>query len=967
MKFLDLNGLTNFTNKIKNLIKATADSTLVDSKSYTNDKIDTVNKTYIKELSVSGKTLTYTKGDGSSNDIVIQDISATYNAAGNDLGLVKTGGDVTIVDGIITVKDDSHNHVISNVDGLQAALDGKALSSHTHDDRYYTESEIDAKFDAIIGEGASETLDTIGEISAAIEDNKDMLTTLNSAIGNKANTSDLDAHIGNTTAHITSTERTNWNTAKTHASSTHAPVDAEKNQNAFSNIIVGSTTVSADTSTDTLTFVGSNVTITPDATNDKITFTVADGTTSAKGIVQLTNSTSSTSTTTAATPNSVKSAYDLANTAKTNAATAQTKADNAYDLAASKVGSLSDLNITATATEINYIDGVTSNVQTQLDSKSASDHTHNYAGSSSAGGAATSANKLNSNAGSGTQPIYFENGVPKATTYTLGKSVPSDAKFTDTNTHYESKNVVGSTTATSNTTSALSNGSVYLNSVENGVVTSSHKISGSGATTVTTDVNGNIVISSTDNNTTYNAAGTSLGLVKSGGDVTISSGVITVNDDSHNHTIANVDNLQSSLDSINDSISTHAGNTTSHITSTERTNWNNAKTNAETAIDRLNKFTVNDINNMTALGGTSGQSGYVGFAQLVIGSSYTNRPTEFELICRGKETPCYVSIQFNNGDTKDPDLKTLKYWGSNYGVFVQKIDVGTWLLYYTKSEGYDSVTVVDVKKSSQSITITYPDTFTATKPTENVTDASLGGSIGTASTLSSTLPINKGGTGATTAKAAEYNILNGITEVSDAIGDDTLFTMKYITTNTTNGVLHSRKASLLWNYIKSKADSIYASVSHGNHVPTTETANNAKFLRNDNTWQTVTPANIGAAASSHGTHVSYSTTAPVMNGTASVGSAATVSRSDHVHPTDTSRAAADHTHSIYFDSDTSRSANTVLAAPNGSAGKATFRKLVAADLPSHTHSYAPSYTYGTSAMTPGSSSLATGVLYFQYE
>lgn len=82
-----------------------------------------------------------------------------------------------------------------------------------------------------------------------------------------------------------------------------------------------------------------------------------------------------------------------------------------------------------------------------------------------------------------------------------------------------------------------------------------------------------------------------------------------------------------------------------------------------------------------------------------------------------------------------------------------------------------------------------------------------------------------------------------------------------------------------------------ANTSHGNHVPATQTANNAVFLRNDNTWATVTPANIGAAASSHGTHVSYSTTAPVMDGTASVGSASTVARSDHKHPTDTSRAA----------------------------------------------------------------------------
>ena len=50
-----------------------------------------------------------------------------------------------------------------------------------------------------------------------------------------------------------------------------------------------------------------------------------------------------------------------------------------------------------------------------------------------------------------------------------------------------------------------------------------------------------------------------------------------------------------------------------------------------------------------------------------------------------------------------------------------------------------------------------------------------------------------------------------------------------------------------------------AAYSHGNHVPTTETANNARFLRNDNTWQTVTPSGIGAAEASHGTHVTTDT------------------------------------------------------------------------------------------------------------
>ena len=57
----------------------------------------------------------------------------TYAAANNEttLGLVKSGGDVTIANGVITVKDDSHNHVISNVDGLQDALNGKVPTSRT--------------------------------------------------------------------------------------------------------------------------------------------------------------------------------------------------------------------------------------------------------------------------------------------------------------------------------------------------------------------------------------------------------------------------------------------------------------------------------------------------------------------------------------------------------------------------------------------------------------------------------------------------------------------------------------------------------------------------------------------------------------------------------------------------------------------------------------------------------------------
>lgn len=62
----------------------------------------------------------------SSNDAFIKN---KPGAAGTGLGFVKTGGDVTISDGVITVNDNSHAHTIGNVTGLQTALDAKIATS----------------------------------------------------------------------------------------------------------------------------------------------------------------------------------------------------------------------------------------------------------------------------------------------------------------------------------------------------------------------------------------------------------------------------------------------------------------------------------------------------------------------------------------------------------------------------------------------------------------------------------------------------------------------------------------------------------------------------------------------------------------------------------------------------------------------------------------------------------------------
>lgn len=75
-------------------------------------------------MDLQNSNLYYWVDDGSSWMLMTKG-NTSAKASGSTAGIVVSGGDVTITDGIITVKDDSHNHVISNIDGLQDALDAR--------------------------------------------------------------------------------------------------------------------------------------------------------------------------------------------------------------------------------------------------------------------------------------------------------------------------------------------------------------------------------------------------------------------------------------------------------------------------------------------------------------------------------------------------------------------------------------------------------------------------------------------------------------------------------------------------------------------------------------------------------------------------------------------------------------------------------------------------------------------------
>ena len=69
---------------------------------------------------------------------------------------------------------------------------------------------------------------------------------------------------------------------------------------------------------------------------------------------------------------------------------------------------------------------------------------------------------------------------------------------------------------------------------------------------------------------------------------------------------------------------------------------------------------------------------------------------------------------------------------------------------------------------------------------------------------------------------------------------------------------------------------------------TTEGTNLFTYNGSDAKTINITPASIGAAGSSHGTHVTWATNAPKAPGTAAIGTVDRVAKEDHVHPVQTS-------------------------------------------------------------------------------
>ena len=154
----------------------------------------------------------------------------------------------------------------------------------------------------------------------------------------RAAAADLTSHTNNTSIHVTAAEKAIWDgKADPYSEATQAAAglmsasDKTKLDGIASGANVGfatvgtsSKTVAATANASKILFDGTNVSVSVSEGNQTgggaaVSISVADGSTEAKGVVQLENSTSSTSTTKAATANAVKVAKDAADAAATSA------------------------------------------------------------------------------------------------------------------------------------------------------------------------------------------------------------------------------------------------------------------------------------------------------------------------------------------------------------------------------------------------------------------------------------------------------------------------------------------------------------------------------------------------------------------------------------------------------------------------------------------------------------------------
>lgn len=519
-KFLDQNGLARLV--------ANMDLAYTNQNAFSNVVVGDTTvaaDTTTDTLTLAGSNVTLTP-DATNDKVTIGITKANVTAA---LGYTPPTTNTTY-----SVATQSANGLMSSTD--KTKLDGIATGAEVNQNAF---SNV-----------------KVGDATVAADSKTDTLTlTAGSNVTLTADTSGDSITIAakDTTYSAATTSASGLMSASDKSKLDNIAAGAQVNQNAFSNVVVGSTTIAADSATDSITFVaGSNVTLTPDATNDKLTIAAKDttysaATTSAAGLMSAADKTKLDGIATGANKYSlpvagsalggVKSGTDITVDSSGNVSVN----NDSHTHSASTITSVNASAITGTIAAANlpsYVDDVVEGYysSSKFYKTKGSDGTYSSEITGEAGKIYVDLDSNKTYRWSGSAYVVISE------TLALGETSSTAYRGDHGATAY--------THATSDTGKALSSGLYKITTSSRGHVTAGTAVTKADITglgipaqdttysAATTSTAG--LMSSADktkldgiatgaNKYTLPAAGSSLGGVKTGGDVTISSGVISVN------------------------------------------------------------------------------------------------------------------------------------------------------------------------------------------------------------------------------------------------------------------------------------------------------------------------------------------------------------------------------------------------------------------------------------------------------
>ena len=113
-----------------------------------------------------------------------------------------------------------------------------------------------------------------------------------------------------------------------------------------------------------------------------------------------------------------------------------------------------------------------------------------------------------------------------------------------------------------------------------------------------------------------------------------------------------------------------------------------------------------------------GSNGYIKIANIKVNGAYVNQPIEIDFMRRGDGFVTTLSILFENTDSTDPNIYSI-YSSGPSRAWIYKTATSTWGICVPKSEYWDNVAVVNIRKGAHTdtVAVTAADNFSASLPT----------------------------------------------------------------------------------------------------------------------------------------------------------------------------------------------------------------------------------------------------------